>query len=415
MPALLFSTLIFCTLCFGFTAKCQGSLVTYESDWVIKEHWQEHLPDAYIVNDSILMLVGLNVNMISKSVNFFIRWVSTTGQTTRETEILNFPNPNGYSYQLSSYFRGSTRDKDFLYIIAAADIQNCWDQGEMYTAFHLVKINIDDGTLLKDTLLCQDGLRFFHNINTTAQEDSLYIYGFMGYTNETPKTMLWTMTKDFGGITENIIHTVETSLFPIGDTGSSRFVAGTHYPYEDGTKRYLRDIWYGELIGNEVTETKRLVYFEEHYLHKVRVLDTTEIAFLAFNYDGFYYDESVIYVLRHDTLAWNFYDFFDQEVEDIFKVKNDYVILQSSFSESDDRKDKILLHSIDQAGFPFAQIEFVVPWIVYAHGGIRLGNHYYVFVQISNRQERQDVVDGIIPLEVAKYEYTHIFKFRVNE
>jgi len=398
----------------AFSAQGQEPIAEYESDFVFKTYWQEHLPDAYQINDSTVLLAGLNVNMVTKSVNFFTRKISTSGIPIGENEIFNFPNPNGYSYLLSSYFQGSVLDQGFLYLLSVSDFDSCWSQGEMFRAYRLVKILVADGTVVKDTVMCLDGIRVFERISTTASKDSLYIYGFLGYVNEKPKTMLWKLTKNLKGFTEDTIESIETTLIPFRGNTDFRMVAGSHYPYEDGLNRNLRDIWYGHLSGTSVMETNKMDYFEDHILFKPIQLDTNETAFIAYN-TGFFFDESAVHVFRQDTIAWNFYDVFSQEIADIIKVGDQYLVVQSSYREDDDRKDKIILHSIDHDGFPFAQIERIVPWIQYTLGGLKMKDYYFVFVQIRNRDVLEEVVQGTLPVEEAQYEYTHVFKFRIND
>lgn len=397
------------------SVKAQEPLLAFDEELYLKSYWQEYMPDAYTLNDSTILMVGLGVNMSTLTMNFFIRKMTTAGNILFEKEIPIYPNPEGYSFALSTFYGGSTIDSHSVYVISHAPYDSCGIAGDMVRAHRLVKIRLSDGTLERDTLLCFNGIRGFSEINTSAGEDSLYLYGSMGYLNQFPDIILMTLTKDFAFAKEIKLRTVDTHILPLGAQGSSRTVAGSHYRHRRYQMPNSQDIWYGSIVGDTIIEDFRMEYFESHSLYKSFVPDQDEIALIGFSEGSAYYHESVLYLVRNDTLAWNFYNTFYQEISDVVKVGEGYCVIQSSFVEDDDRKDKVVLHTLDHDGFPVRKDAFVTPWIQFAMSGLRAGDAYYVFVYIEDYDELHRVANGEIPLVEGKFGYTHMLKFQINE
>lgn len=223
------------------------------------------------------------------------------------------------------------------------------------------------------------------------------------------------MTKDLNSIVHQKIRTVDTHIMPLGITGDSRAVAGSHFRHDYYDRENLQDIWFGRIVSDTIHEAYRMDYFASNVLWKSYVLDDREKAFIGYSRTAAFYFESSVFVFRDDTLVWNFYDAWDQELSDFVKIGDQYCVIQSSYRHNDNRLDKIVLHYIDENGFAYDSNEFITPWIQYTMSGLRIADNYFVFVLINDYDEYNAVVNGEKPLEEATYEYTHVFKFRINE
>jgi hypothetical protein len=389
----------------------QQPLLQYENDYYLKSTWQEYMPDVYAINDSIILSAGLNTNLNTLSMNIFVRWMHVDGTILMEREIINIDNPDGFSFELPTYDLESAIDEEFIYLISVSE-SDCESMGEMKRTYHFSKVNLSDGTVEKDTFLCFDDIRVYQDISTFSGNDTLYLYGSMGYLNLDPKIILTTISKDFTEIESHELHTEDTHLLPLGDQNDPRAVAGSHNPYDSDDEN--QDIWFGKIVGDSISQDFRMKYFKRDYLRKAVKLDERETAFVSYDVI-FAISESSIYLFRDDTLRWNFYNASFIELEDIQKIGDHYCILESSFRNYDDRKDKIILHSIDEEGFPYESKEFDTPWIAFAMTGLLIDTYYFAFVYINDYDVLQQVSDGEIQQEEAHFEYTHVFKLRINE
>ncbi|HZV69531.1 MAG TPA: hypothetical protein VFG10_08305 [Saprospiraceae bacterium] len=392
--------------------NAQQPLLQFEDDFYLKSAWQEYMPEAYAINDSIIVTAGLNTNVNTLSMNLFVRWMHVDGTIQRETEILNIENPDAGSYYLPSYRIKSAIDDNFIYLISVAESAGCESIGEMYRTYHFSKVSLSNGMVEKDTFICFDDIRVYQDLSTFPGNDTLYLYGSKGYLNQNPLIILTTLSKDFTEIESHEIQTEDTHLLPLGDQNDPRAVAGSHHPYDDDYEN--QDVWFGKIEGDSIRQDFSMKYFDRDYLRKSVKLDDRETAFVSYDI-LFAVSESSIYLFRDDTLRWNFYDASFIELEDIQKIGDHYCILESSFRHDDDRQDKIILHFIDEKGFPYASKEFVTPWIAFAMTGLLIDDYYFAFVYINNYDVFQQVSDGEILIEDAHFEYTHVFKLRINE
>ena len=406
-----YSLIISCNL-LATLLMAQQPLLQYEADYHLKAVWQEYLPEHYAINDSIILSAGLSTNMNTLSMNIFVRWMHIDGTILREREILNIDNPEGFSYALPTYDVKSAIDKDFLYIIAVSDEEACASMGEMERAYRFCKVSIADGSVVKDSLVCFNDIRVYQDISTFEGNDTLFLYGSIGYLNQQPKIILSTMTKDFKELSNHEIRTEDTRIIPLGISNDPRAVAGSHHLYGDDYDS--QDIWFGEIESDSIRQDFRMKYFDGNILRKSIVLDDREKAFVSYEIP-FSVSESSIYLFRDDTLRWNFYKAHFLELEDIRKIGSHYCILESSFGNFQGGKDKIILHYIDEEGFPYGSNEFDTPWIAYAMTGLLIDNYYFAFVFISNDDVLQQVANGEILKEEAHFEYTHVFKLKINE
>ncbi|MEP6795820.1 MAG: hypothetical protein ABJB16_15945 [Saprospiraceae bacterium] len=390
----------------------QDALMNYDSAFQLKATWQEYMPDAFALNDSTYVMAGLTTNMSSLTVNIFLRWMNTDGTVLREKEIFDLPNSEGYSYALNTFYKGSAIDHEYIYVLTASDESLCSISGNMVRANRLVKVQLSDGDVLIDTLFCADNIPLYNDIMASALQDSLYLYGTIGYLNENPKKTLTVLSKDLVPRKIYMLKTDDTTILPIGMKEDPRSVAGSHGVY-DFDPNNTQDIWMGHIVGDSVRQDYTMKYFSENYLFKTFVIDEHEKAYLALQL--FFPDESSIYLLRDDTLAWNFYDTFYEELTDIQRIGANYCILQADFRDMNDQKDKIVLHYLDYNGFPYGSDAFTAPWIRFAMNGLLIGPYYFVFVYCSDQDELQAVIDNQLPITEARYEYTHVFKFRIHE
>lgn len=385
--------------------------LTFDSAFLVGNTWQEYLPDAYALDDSTMLMAGLNTNMRDLTVNFLLRKMDVNGAAISETEILNFNNPDGFTYAHYTFYAGSTIDADHVYILTGIGTEYCDTPDGMPSAYHLIKVRLSDHLVEKDTIMCYSGHMRFSGISTSATEDSLYLYGRLRNPGQSPVILLTVMTKDFSVAVDYPLRTIDTRMLPLGIPGDSRAVAGSRYGYSSFAPN-LQDIWTGRIDNDTIIERSRMEYFEQHVLYKPFVFGDDEIGLLGIGMSDF---ETSAYLLRNDTLEWNFHAASFREFSDFIRVGNRYCIVQSSYIESDDRLDRVVLHFLDFDGFAYGREEFITPWISYTHGGLRVGDFYFVFVYISDFDEWLAVVGGDIPLEEAIYEYTHVLKFRVHE
>ena len=397
---------------FLFHLNAQQPLLQFETEFKLKSTWQEYMPEAYAINDSIVLTAGLNTNLNTLSMNIFIRWMHLDGSIQREIEILNIDNPDGHSHALPTYRIESAIDEQYIYIIAASESDDCESMSEMKRTYHFSKVKLSDGTVEKDTLLCFDDIRVYQDLSTYPGNDTLYLYGSMGYLNQDPTIILTTMSKDFTEIANHEIQTEDTHLLPLGDQHDPRAVTGSHNPYDSDFEN--QDVWFGRIVGDSIRQDFRMKYFDRDYLRKAKKLDERERAFISYDI-LFPVAESSIYVFRDDTLRWNFYDASFIELEDIHKIRDHYCILESWFRHNDFRQNKIILHFINNDGFPYGYSEHITPWIQFALTGLVIGNYYFTFVYIVDYDILQLVEDGHILKEDSHYEYTHVLKFRINE
>jgi len=392
--------------------NAQQPLLQFEDDFQLKSTWQEFMPEVYAINDSIVVSAGLNTNVNTLSMNLFVRWMHVDGTIQREAEILNIENPNALSYGLSSYRPKSAIDDNFIYLIAVSESDGCESMGEMKRTYHFSKVRLSNGTVEKDTFICFDDIRVYQDLSIFPDNDTLYLYGSMGYLNQDPKIILTTISKDFTEIESQELQTEDTHLLPLGDQNDPRAVAGSHNPYDNDYEN--QDVWFGKIVGDSIRQEFRMKYFNRDYLRKSVKFDDRETAFVSYDI-VFAVSESSIYLFRDDTLRWNFYNASFIELEDIQKIGDHYCILESSFRNNDDRQDKIVLHFIDEEGFPYDSKEFDTPWIAYAMTGLLIDKYYFAFVYINDYDVLQQVSDGEILKEEAHFEYTHVFKLRINE
>jgi hypothetical protein len=392
--------------------NAQPPLLQFESEFYLKSSWQEFMPEVYAINDSIIVTAGLNVNMKNLTMNIFVRWMNVDGTILKEKEILNINNPNGFSYGLPTYRVKSTIDEDYIYIIAASFSDACESMGEMKRTYHFSKVRLDNGTLERDTFICFNDIRVYQDICSFPGNDTLYLYGSMGYLNQGPTIILTTLSKDLTEIVNTEIQTSDTHLLPLGDPDEPRRVTGSHNPYDNDYEN--QDIWFGRIKGDSIHQEFRMKYFDRDFLRKSLTLDARERAFISYDV-LFPAAESSIYLFRDDTLRWNFYNASFIELEDIQKIDDHYCILESSFRHDDYRQNKIILHFIDEEGFPYGSSEHITPWIQFALTGLVIGSYYFAFVYIVDYDILQLVEDGQILKEDANYQYTHVCKFRINE
>lgn len=390
----------------------QKPLLLPDDEFHLKRVWQEYMPEVYAINDTIVLSAGLNTNLNTLSMNIFIRWMHVDGSIQREIEILNIDNPDALSYGLSSYRIKSAIDENFIYLTAASNRDDCESTSDMKRTYHFSKVSLSNGTVEKDTFICFDDIRVYQELSTFYGNDTLYLYGSQGYLNQDPKIILTTMSKDFTEITNHEIQTEDTHLLPLGDLYDPRAVAGSHNPYDSDFEN--QDVWFGRIVGDSIQQDFRMKYFDRDYLRRSIKLDERETAFISYDI-AFAVSESSIYLFRDDTLRWNFYDASFIELEDIQKIGNHYCILESSFRDDDDRRDKIILHFLDEEGFPYGNIELNTPWITFAMTGLVIDKYYFAFVYIVDFDVWQQVSDGEILKEEAQFEYTQVFKLKINE
>ncbi|MGB4850425.1 MAG: hypothetical protein WBP41_21035 [Saprospiraceae bacterium] len=403
----LLSSLVYLTPGLG-----QVALMEYDSAFQLKAAWQEYMPDAFAIDDSMFVMAGLTTNMSSLTVNIFIRWMKTDGTVVREKEIYNLANTDGSSYALNTFYEGSAVDHDFIYVLTASDESDCTISGDMVRAYRLIKVQLSNGELVKDTLFCADNIPVYHDIMTSAALDSIYLYGTIGYLNQNPKRTLTVLSKDLKPRKVYTLKTDDTTIQPVGIKEDPRAVAGSHGVY-DYDLHNTQDIWIGHIVGDSLHQDYTMKYFSENYLFKTFFIDEHEKAFLGLQL--IFANESSIYLLRDDTLAWNFYDTFYEELTDIKRIGSNYCILQADFRNDNDQKDKIVLHYLDHDGFPYGSDAFTAPWIRFGMNGLLIGPYYFVFVYCSDQDVLQAVIDGQLLVAEGKYEYTHVFKFRVHE
>lgn len=371
------------------------------------------MPDAYALDDGTILMAGLNTNMSTSTVNIFVRRITTDGDVLGELEIFHISNPDRYSFALETFYDGSTVDNDYVYISAAAR-DSCVYTMPNYRSQRFVKVDLNMMTVVQDTVICYEGVRIFGDINASLSEDSLYVYGYLGYLNTYPDIILTTMTKDFRTIKHQKLRTVDTHVMPLEVNGDGRAVAGSHYRHQvDPFADEKQDIWYGRIEGDSIVVEGSIDYYAGNVLWKPFILDSSEKAFLGYGL-GAAYDESSICLLRNDTLAWCFYDAYAQELSDLIRIGDDYCVLQASYREEDDRIDRIVLHYLDQDGLVFGSDSYIARWIRWSHGGLRIGSDYFVFVFISDWDVLDAVTNGEIPLEDARREFTHVFKFSIK-
>ncbi len=390
----------------------QAALMEYDTAFQLKAARQEYMPDAFAINDSTFVMAGMNTNMVSLTVNIFLRWMKTDGTVVREKEIYNLTNTDTSSYALYTFYEGSAVDHDFIYIIAFADENSCDPTGDMVRAHRLIKVALASGEVTKDTTFCADGIPVYNDIMVSDVQDSIYLYGSIGYLNENPQKTLTVLSKDLKPRKLYKLKTDDTTIMPVGIKEDPRVVAGSHGVYNYDLNN-TQDIWIGHIVGDSVHQDYTMKYFSENYLFKTFFIDEHEKAYLGLQL--FFANESSIYLLRDDTLAWNFYDTFYEEITDIKRIGSNYCILQADFRNDNDQKDKIVLHYLDHDGFPYGSDTFTVPWIRFAMNGLLIGPYYFVFVYCSDQDVFQAVVNGQLSVTEAKYEYTHVFKFRVHE
>ena len=173
----------------------QQPLLLLDDEFHLKRVWQEYMPEVYALNDSIVLSAGLNTNMNTLSMNIFIRWMHVDGSIQREIEILNIDNPDAFSYGLSSYRLKSAIDDNFIYLVSAADRDDCESTGEMKRTVHFSKVRLSNGAVEKDTFICFDDIRVYQDLSTFPGNDTLYLYGSQGYLNQDPTIILTTMSK----------------------------------------------------------------------------------------------------------------------------------------------------------------------------------------------------------------------------
>jgi hypothetical protein len=340
--------------------------------------------------------------------------MKTSGEILGERAIFHIANPGRYSFALSTFYSGSTIDDEFVYVVAAAR-DSCNQVPDSDRSYRFVKVNLETTLVERDTVMCFEGVRIFSGVSTSAIEDSLYVYGNLGYLNTYPEIILTTMSKDFRIMQNQVLKAFDTHVMPLGVHGNSRVVAGSHYRHHagffDGERQ---DIWYGRIEDDSIVIENSIDYFAGNVLWKPFILDEREKAFLGYGL-GAAYMESSICLMREDTLAWCFYDAYFQELSDLIRIGDKYCVLQASYREDDDRIDRIVLHYLEHDGAVAGSDSFIARWIRSAHGGLRIGDYYFAFIYISDWDEFQAVGDGAILLKDARFEFTHVYKFRINE
>jgi hypothetical protein len=394
----------------------QGDILEYAGEMELKSGWQEYMPDAYVLDDSTWVTVGMNVNMVNLTVNVFFRWLSDQGEVLKEVELFHMNNPDTASWLLSDFYNGSAMDDEFIYVLADITDYPCQDTGSMVRSCRIMKVGRYDGHLERDTVLCLDSVRVFRGIQTSSLEDSIYLFSSVGYVNVNPKTHFSTMPKSLNSFTDYAIKGRRTTLQALNIAGDSRMVAGSenaYYPTDDKKK----DIWYGRIEGDTIIKKISLNYFELHFLHRTRILDENEIAILGKGDFGTVYTESSVLLMDHDSLQWNFYDTYYQFVEDVVKIGNKYCVVQVDFRGFDYRKIKIILHFIDPAGIPYSKKEFTMPWLEEWDSlfGQRIGDNYFISGYIANSDAIQAYLDGETSLTDTHWDYTKILKFKLHE
>ena len=158
-------------LCVPFlcaAALSQEALIEFEKEFFLKTHWQEYMPDVYPVDDTTFVIVGLNVNMLTSTMNIYFKWLNQEGNVMREKEIFNVSNPERWSYKLDDFYYGSTIDHEYIYVLVWSNPDSCAVMGNMIRSHHLVKVDLFDGSLVNDTTMCFDDIRVYHDINTSA-------------------------------------------------------------------------------------------------------------------------------------------------------------------------------------------------------------------------------------------------------